>query len=320
MPVRILREEQVNALVDIEDALKAVEAAFVEQAQGTGVNSARRRVRQPNGALHLMGGALVRRGYWGFKAYTTTRNGVRFNIQLYDANSGELVSLMEADRLGQLRTGAASGVATSYLARQDAHVLALIGAGHQAETQLTAIASVRKLEAVRVYSRSEEKRELFAHRMGDRLGVEMIPVHTPGEALLGADIVTTITTAREPVFDGNDVGPGTHINAAGSNASIRVELDATTIRRADRIFVDDPVQVRFECGDLIHAYERNALNWGRVRPLADVVAGLTVGRKNLDEVTLFESQGIALWDLALAADVYDRALDEGIGELVDFGE
>jgi ornithine cyclodeaminase/alanine dehydrogenase-like protein (mu-crystallin family) len=317
--MRLLREQDMQAVVTMTDALEAVEASLHEQAVGTGHNMPRQRVRQPNGLLHLLGGSLTERGYWGFKAYTATREGVRFSITLYDSRTGEMLALIEADYLGQLRTGAASGVATKYLARSDTATLAMIGAGFQAETQLEAIAAVWPLQDVRVYSRTPERREAFAGRMSERLNVPVRAVRAPDEAIDGAGIITTITTAREPVFDGNDIAPGTHINAAGSNGIARVELDRTTIRRADRIFTDDLDQARNESGDLVMAYERNAVSWAQVRLLADVIAGLTTGRASDDEITIFESQGIALWDIALAATAYERATAQNMGEVVEFG-
>lgn len=320
MAVRILREEDTRSLVGMPEALEAVETAFVEQAHGTGINEPRRRVRQPAGTLHIMAGALVSRGYWGFKAYTATRSSVRFIVNLYDSESGALLSMIEADYLGQLRTGAASGVATKYLARSGAGVLALFGTGFQAETQLEAIAAVCALREVRVYGRTPERRETFAQTMAQRLNVPIHPAPSPRDALAGADIVTTATTAIDPVFDGNDLSPGVHINGAGSNAAIRAELDRTTVRRADLIFTDDLEGARIESGDLIRAYERNALSWARVRLLADVVAGLTTGRQRPEDITLFESQGIALWDIALAAMIYERAVAANLGTLIPFAE
>lgn len=317
--MRLLREQDIRALVGMPEALAAVEVAFCEQGQGTGVNEVRHRVRQPAGTLHLLGGALVQRGYWGFKAYTATRQRTRFTINLYDAATGALLSIMEADYIGQLRTGAASGIATKYLARSDATTLALFGTGFQAETQLAAIAAVRALDDVRVYGRNVDRRNAFAIRLSKLLDIPVRAVNTPHEAISEADIVTTMTTSSEPVFDGDVLAAGTHINAAGSNAATRAEIDRTTVRRADRIFTDDIIQARMESGDLILAYERNALTWSRVRPLSDVIAGLTPGRVSPGEITLFESQGIALWDIALAATVYERAEAENVGEVIEFG-
>ena len=315
MPVRLLREEEVRSLVTMADALNAVELAFMEQGHGTAINEPRHRVHQPAGTLQLMGGALTQRGYWGFKAYTATRHGTRFTVNLYDVHNGALLALIEADLLGQLRTGAASGIATKHLARVDAGILALFGSGYQAETQLEAIAAVQPLRQVRVYSRSAERRTGFVERMSRRLNLDIRAANTPREAVDGADMITTITTSTDPVFDGNDLAPGTHINAAGANSSIRAELDATAIRRAYHIFTDDVEQARIESGNLIRAYERNVLNWSQVRPLADVIAGTCAGRTSSDEITLFESHGIALWDIALAADVYERAQAHNAGTL-----
>jgi ornithine cyclodeaminase/alanine dehydrogenase-like protein (mu-crystallin family) len=318
--MHLLREEDVKALIGMPEALDAVELAFREQVAGTGINSPRHRVHQPNGVLHMMGGALTERGYWGCKVYTATRAGVRFCVLLYDIESGALRAMIEADYLGLLRTGAASGVATRYLARSDADTLALFGTGSQAETQLAAIARVRPLRAVRVYSRKAERRQNFAKAMGRNLNLHVQAVDSPAAALKGANIVATATTAREPVFDGSSLTPGMHINAAGSNSVARSELDRTTIQRATRIFTDDLMQARSESGDLVMAYERNALVWEQVRPLADVIGGITVGRASPTDITLFESQGIALWDIALAAVAYEYALASNVGRSIPFGE
>jgi ornithine cyclodeaminase/alanine dehydrogenase-like protein (mu-crystallin family) len=318
--MHLLREEDVKALIGMPEALDAVELAFREQVAGTGINSPRHRVHQPNGVLHMMGGALTERGYWGCKVYTATRDGVRFCVLLYDVESGALRAMIEADHLGQLRTGAASGVATRYLARSDADTLALFGTGDQAETQLAAIARVRPLRLVRVYSRKPERREAFAKRMARNLNLNVQAADTPEAAMKGANIVTTATTSREPVFPGSSIVAGMHINAAGSNSVARSELDRTTIKRATRIFTDDLMQARAESGDLVMAYERNALIWEQVRPLADVIGGITVGRATTNDVTLFESQGVALWDIALAATTYERALASNVGRSIPFGD
>jgi ornithine cyclodeaminase/alanine dehydrogenase-like protein (mu-crystallin family) len=318
--MHLLREEDVKALIGMPEALDAVELAFREQVAGTGINSPRHRVHQPNGVLHMMGGALTERGYWGCKVYTATRDGVRFCVLLYDVESGALRAMIEADYLGQLRTGAASGVATRYLARSDADTLALFGTGDQAETQLAAIARVRPLRLVRVYSRKPERREAFAKRMARNLNLNVQAADTPEAAMKGANIVTTATTSREPVFPGSSIVAGMHINAAGSNSVARSELDRTTIKRATRIFTDDLMQARAESGDLVMAYERNALIWEQVRPLADVIGGITVGRTSSNDVTLFESQGVALWDIALAATTYERALASNVGRNIPFGD
>jgi alanine dehydrogenase len=307
-------------LISMSDALAAVESSFKEQSAGTGINLPRHRVHQPNGTLHLMGAALSQRGYWGFKAYTATRNGVRFSINLYDGNTGELLAILEADYIGQLRTGAASGIATKYLVKNGASKLALLGSGSQAATQLAAIAAVVNLQEVRVYSRNPDHRAAFARQMSATLGINIQPVDTPAQAVSDCDILTTITTSSTPVFSGSDLPAGVHINAAGSNSVSRTELDLETIKRVDLFFTDDYDQAKLECGDLIHAYERNVFNWSRLHLLADVISGKLTGRTSPADITLFESHGIALWDIALAAEVYDRARDAKLGTEIDFGE
>lgn len=317
MPVRVLREHDVRSLIGMNEALEAVEASFHEQANGTGINQPRRRVRQPAGVLHMMGGALVARGYWGCKVYTSTRHGIYFMVHLYHGQSGLPLAMIESDYLGQLRTGAASGIATRYLAQPDADVLALFGSGFQAETQLSAIAAVRSLREVRVYSRTAERREEFASRMAQQHGLHVYAVDSSDAALAGASIITTATTSSDPVFNGKKLEDGVHINATGSNAVARSELDRATVRRADVIVTDDLEQAHIESGNLVMAYERNGLAWEQVRLLADVVAGRMAGRRQPQDVTLFASHGIALWDIALAATAYERAEAAQVGTLIE---
>lgn len=318
MPALLLHENDVRALVDIEDAIRAVEIAFLEQAAGSGRNLARQRVRQPDGTLHLMGASLGQRGYWGFKSYTATKNGVRFSIQLYNIVTGGLVALIEADYLGQLRTGAASGVATKLLARTDSSVLAVIGSGSQAETQVSGVASVRPLAEVRVFSRTKDHREDFALRLRERYGLPATASSSVEAALERADIVTTITTSRSPVIPAELIRPGMHINAAGANAVIRAEVDPQVLPQIDHLFTDDLQQARLESGLFMQGFERNLLSWASVHNIADVAANLHPGRTSDRDVTLFASHGIALWDIALAADVYERARAANMGDKISF--
>jgi alanine dehydrogenase len=318
MPIRILKEEDVKSLITIEDAVQCVDYAFHEQANGTAHNLPRHRVRQPNGTLHLMGGALEKLGYWGFKAYTTTREGARFLINLFDLRTGRLLTLLEADTLGQMRTGAASAVATKLLAPPDAANIAIFGSGFQAETQLSAIASVINITQVRVFSPNPDHRKTFATRMEQTLDIQVLPTDSAESTLEGADVIITITSASKPVFPGNALRPGTHINACGSNSLARVEIDTETIQKVNLIFTDDIEQARIESGNFLNAFENNKLNWTRVLNLADVISGHHPGRQDNQQITLFESHGIAIWDIALAGIVYERAVQAGQGEIVTF--
>jgi ornithine cyclodeaminase/alanine dehydrogenase-like protein (mu-crystallin family) len=242
---------------------------------------------------------------------------MRFLVPLYEIASGDLVAMIEADYMGQLRTGAASGVATKYLARRDASVAAIIGTGGQARTQLEAIAAVRKLSSARVYGRSPDRRKRFAEEMSKRIGIPVEPANSSSEAARGAHIICTATTASQPVLHGADLSSGIHINAIGANHAHKRELDDEAAAAADVIVVDSIEQSRQEAGDLIIAFKGDEICWTGVKKLSDVVAG-KVGRTSDTEVTLFKSNGIAAWDLAVAMRVYALAREKDLGRPLPF--
>jgi alanine dehydrogenase len=318
MPL-LLREEEVQALLSVGDAIEALERTFRAQAEGRAVNLPRQRVRWPGGTLHVMAAGDLGSGYVGLKAYTAVGGQTRFVVLLFHAESGELLAIIEADRLGRLRTGAATGLATRYLARPDARVVGMIGAGRQAATQLMAVCAVRPIAEARVYSPTPERRAAFAHRMRETLGIPVQAVERPEAAVEGADILITITSAREPVLRGAWLRPGVHLNAAGSNALLRRELDEEAIARADLIVIDSRAQGQIEAGDFLEPLERGRLQWERVYELRDVVAG-RVGRAHPEQITMFKSLGIALEDIAVAAVAYERARAQGAGERIRFLE
>jgi alanine dehydrogenase len=318
MPL-LLREEEVQALLSVGDAIEALERTFRAQAEGRAVNLPRQRVRWPGGTLHVMAAGDLGSGYVGLKAYTAVGGQTRFVVLLFHAESGELLAIIEADRLGRLRTGAATGLATRYLARPDARVVGMIGAGRQAATQLMAVCAVRPIAEARVYSPTPQRRAAFAHRMRETLGIPVQAVERPEAAVEGADILITITSAREPVLRGAWLRPGVHLNAAGSNALLRRELDEEAIARADLIVIDSRAQGQIEAGDFLEPLERGRLQWERVYELRDVVAG-RVGRAHPEQITLFKSLGIALEDVAVAAVAYERARAQGAGERIRFLE
>ena len=318
MPL-LLREEEVQALLSVGDAIEALERTFRAQAEGRAVNLPRQRVRWPGGTLHVLAAGDLGSGYVGLKAYTAVGGQTRFVVLLFHAESGELLAIIEADRLGRLRTGAATGLATRYLARPDARVVGMIGAGRQAAMQLMAVCAVRPIAEARVYSPTPERRAAFAHRMRETLGIPVQAVERPEAAVEGADILITITSAREPVLRGAWLRPGVHLNAAGSNALLRRELDEEAIARADLIVIDSRAQGQIEAGDFLEPLERGRLQWERVYELRDVVAG-RVGRAHPEQITLFKSLGIALEDVAVAAVAYERARAQGAGERIRFLE
>ena len=302
-----ITEQQVREALPMSKAIELVEEAFRRLASNKAVNQPRRRVVMENRTvLHYMAAGDNESGYLGTKVYATGRHGANFMVLLFEAATSALLATIEANALGQIRTGAASGVATRHMARKDAATLAMIGSGYQAETQLEAVANVRALSTVKVYSRSPERRAAFAEKMVGRLHLAIEPVETAAAAAAGADIISTVTNAREPVLLGNMVAPGCHINAAGSNHAKRREIDADTVARAVVVAADSVEQAQIEAGDLIGAAEEGRLDWSQVSELSSIVAGHTPGRTNDSDTTLFESQGLAVEDIAVAGYIYEQ--------------
>lgn len=314
-----ISEAEVRSLLTMPLAIEAVEDISRKQSTGEVAVHPRRRFEFPGGGFfHYMAAADFSTGFVAMKQYTYVHGKIRFLVPLYAMQTGDLVALIEADYMGQLRTGAASGVASKYLARQNSNVAAIVGAGGQARTQLEAVAAVRKLEAVRVYSRDRVRRETFGSEMSARLGVPVHAVSSLSEAVRGADILCTATTTTNPVVTGADLSPGVHINAIGANHSHKRELDDDAVKSADVIVVDSVEQSRQEAGDLIIAFGGDEICWTGVKKLSDVVAGKASGRTSDTEVTLFKSNGIAAWDLAVAMKVFALAKEKGVGRQIAF--
>ncbi len=313
----LLAENEVEELLDMPSTLEAVESVLRQHAEGRATNRARRRVALPTSGLNYMAAGAPEIGAIGLKAYTVARTGARFYTLLFDAEGGELLSIMQSDKLGQMRTGAASGVATKHLAREDADSLGIYGAGWQAESQLEAIAAVKKLSRVIVYSRSEESRKAFAKKMSERLGMEIETTHFPEEPA-AQDIVVTATSSKEPVLLGEWLKHGAHVNAAGSNFLFKSEIDREVVKRASLVTIDSREELDLEAGSLLQSLETGVVLPEAVRELGQVIAGQVPGRQNPEDITLFASQGLALEDLAAARLVYDRAVVEGVGREMDF--
>jgi ornithine cyclodeaminase/alanine dehydrogenase-like protein (mu-crystallin family) len=267
----------------------------------------------PRGFHHLMAAYIGGSEVFGLKTYTSFRAGVRFIVMLYDANTGDLLAMVQGSRLSLLRTGAVTGVATRHMAREDAATVGIIGTGNHARTQLAGVCAVRKIKTVKAFSREAEHVKKFADQMSRELDVEIAPAASAEEAVKGSDIVVTITTSRTPVLLGDWLVPGQHINAAGSNHWIRQEVDDNVVGKASTIVVDSLEDAQVEAGDLLYPIERGRLMWGQVRELADVVCGHVRGRNSAQDITLFESQGIAISDIAAANFVYRKAVEQGLG-------
>ena len=306
MPL-FLTESDVSSLLEPVDAVGVVEECFLRMAAGEVENAPRRRLRLPDGALADMAAADAGLGMAGGKLYAATAEGVTFVVCLFDALSGALVAVIEADHLGRLRTGAASGVAAKHLARRGASSLGVIGCGRQAETQVAAVrAAVPSIEQVVANCRTPERLDAFC----ERVGAEAAESHREAGA---QDVVVTITSSRDPVLRGEWLRPGALVAAAGANVVSRRELDNAVLERATFVCCDSLEQARLESGDLVEPVAAGVLDWLEVHELHEVVSGEVAGRQSDEDVVVFKSNGLAAWDVALGAEAVRRARERGVG-------
>lgn len=305
-----LSNDDVSHLLPMAECVTVLEDLFRQEAKGLVENLPRKRMRFGRLGATLMGGSVL-----GSHAY-----GVRHSAHtlLYNTDTGKLDAVLEPGTLAWIRTGAATGVAVKYMSVEDASVVGVFGTGRQAQTQIEAVCAVRPIKTVKVFSRSEERRNRFAAEMRERVGADVVAVDSPEAAIRGSQVVVTITTAREPVFDGALLEAGTHVTAAGSNSWTKREIDDITIERAALIAVDNLEQARIECGELIWAAERGTFRWRDAIELHAVVGGHVPGRPSADAITLFESQGIGIEDVAASAYVLQKARAAGIGVELPF--
>jgi len=316
----LLRESDVEQLLTMPVTIDLVERVHRDYSTGKASDVPRERTRVPKAGLHILQGAVPSANIFGYKAYTSSREGTRFLVYGFSAERGNLEVIVEADRLGMMRTGAAGGVAAKWLSRPESKVVGVFGSGWQAEGQIEALAHVRKLERVKVWSRTAAKLAEFCERMRSKLGLEVVPAASPDDAVTGSDIVVTITTSATPVFSGELVAPGMHINAAGSNSLLRREIDEATVRKCDPIVVDSRPSALKEAGDLLPVLEKGRIHGGGLTELGEVIAGTRAGRTTPEQVTLFESQGMAIQDLAIAAELLKLARSRAMGTEVKIGE
>ncbi len=317
----LLTESDVRQLLTMPLALEAVERAFRDLAEGTFVLHSRRRIHTPNkGFLHYMAAADFQSGYEGLKIYTYANGAIRFLVPLFRWDTGELVALIEADYLGRVRTGAASGVAAKFMSRLDSRVIGMIGTGGQAATQVEAVCAVRPIERVRVFSRNEQKRREFARTLSERIHLPVEAADSAEKAVRQADIVITMTTASQPVIECGWLARGVHINAAGGNLAHKAEIDAETVRQAAVIATDSVEQAKIEAGDLVQVFAADAGHWSRVVELSEIVVGRVPGRHSQEDITLFKSNGVAIEDVAVAGKIYELARQRGVGKEVPLFE
>jgi ornithine cyclodeaminase/alanine dehydrogenase-like protein (mu-crystallin family) len=309
----LIREQDVLRLLPMNEAIRVVRDAFLDLAAGNAQNQPRRRLFLPTGAVfHALAGSW--RSYFGTKVYAShAKHGAYFLVMLYDSETARPLALIEANHLGQIRTGAATGVATHALALPNASSLGVIGTGFQARTQVEAIAAVRALDDVRVWSRNAQRREEFAQRCASDFGLPVRATSTAEECVRGVTIVVTATYSKEPVLESAWIQDGVHINAVGSNNPQHRELPPDLIARASWIVVDSIEQSKLESGDLLLAWTPE--DWQTAR-LLELQHALTrqVRRRSNSSITIFKSNGVGLEDIAAAGFVYERAIRERIGE------
>lgn len=302
-----LTESDVSSLLEPADAVEAIEECFRRMARGAVDNAPRRRLRLEEGSLADMAASDRELGVAGGKLYTASPAGATFVVCLFDAEKSELAAVIEADQLGRLRTGAASGVAARFLAREGARTLGVLGCGHQAVTQVACVrAAVPSIERVVAYCRTPERLAEFCERVDAE----------PGESHRDSgaqDVVVTMTNSPDPVLRGEWLAPGALVIAAGANVASRRELDNAVLERASFVCCDSLETARLESGDLTEPIQAGVLDWLEVHELHEVVSGEVAGRQSASDVVVFKSNGIAAWDIALAAEALRRAREQGVG-------
>jgi alanine dehydrogenase len=302
-----LTEGEVADLLGPADALEAVEGSFRRLAAGEVENVPRQRTRFEEGFLAVMWAVDRELGLAGLKSYAAGREGASFVVLLFETETTKPVAVIEADKLGQLRTGAASGVAARYLAREGAKSLGVIGCGWQARSQVASIReALPSIETVVAYCRTEETLETFCKEVGAEAGES----HRDAA---GQDVVVTVTNSRDPVLRGEWLRPGALVCAVGANDPRRRELDNVVLERAAFVCCDSIENAKRESGDLIEPVQAGVLDWLEVHELQEVVAGELPGRQDDDDIVVFKSNGLAAWDVAIGAVALERARERGVG-------
>jgi alanine dehydrogenase len=300
-----LTEKDIDGLLSPAQAVDAIEECFQRMARGSVDILPRKRLRLEDGALAVMAASDRELGMSGSKTYAAAAGKVEFVVTLFEG--GEAVAVIEADRLGQLRTGAASGVAARHLAKSDARRLGIVGCGWQAESQVECIrAAVPGIEEAVAYCRTEEKLEDFCKRM------DAVAGESHQDAAV-QDIVVTATTSSDPVLRGEWLRAGALVCAMGANRPSSRELDNVVLERANFVCCDLVEDARAESGDLIEPIAQGVLDWLEVHELHEVVAGEIEGRQSDEDIVLFKSNGLASWDVAIAAAAVERARERGVG-------
>lgn len=312
MPLWIT-EADVVGMMDMREAIDALEEGLLAESRGEARNMVKTHVEWGHGeTLHAIGAAFPEAGFVGTKTWAHTMGGATPLLILYDAANGSLKAIIEAFALGQMRTGAASGVATRWLANENADEFAIIGTGKQALTQVAAILAVRPVRRVRVFGRDAQRRDQFTKRVETELGVEAVAATSIADALRNAPIATIATRATEPIVTCDMCAPGMHINAIGAIVPSRAEIAADVLPRCTRVIADSVPQAQKLSREMIAYFGAGPAGWSAVRSLAQLVSSRP-RRTSSDDLTLFKSLGTGISDLSLGMELYRRAVASGAG-------
>ena len=313
-----LKDEDVAQCVTMDAMLEAIESMQRQYGDGQAHNMTRRKIIADSGMLSVMGGGLFHQGLLGVKTYTVVKGSYSFQVSLYDANTGELLLYTQANRLGQLRTGATTGVAVKHLANPEDATVGIIGTGGQAPTQLEALSKVRGIKKIKAYSRTQERREEFARRMTDTMGVKVSAATSNEDAVRDCDIVLCIAATMDPVVEADWLKDGSTLIGAGPTTWRAREVDEAVITRAGKLIVDSTEQAAIEAGDLCSAVDKGIIQWSKVHELRHVVSGAVTGRDSNDQVVYAKIMGTGVADVAAAKLAYDSAKAAGLGTEMDW--
>lgn len=321
----ILNRSEVASVLKMKDCMDVVEAAFSELSDGTAVLPLRTAITPPDGLALYMPAYLKKMGALACKVVTVYKNNPSKHglpttigkVLLQDPETGDVICIMDGGYLTAVRTGAASGVATKYLAKKETNQIAgIFGAGVQAKMQLWAVAEARSLKKAFVYDLSDEAVEKFVKEMSEKLNIEVVKAAHSND-ILQADIICAATSSPSPIFDGKLVREGTHINGIGSHTPNARELDTEIVKRSK--FVGDSREACFkEAGDIIIPVNEGSISESHFyAELGELITGKKAGRINDNEITIFKSNGLAIQDVATAKLVFERAVNAGIGMKVE---
>jgi alanine dehydrogenase len=312
-----ISETEVVAMMDLSNAIDALERGLLAEAQGSAGNMVKTHVEWDGGStLHAIGAAFPNDGFVGTKTWAHTEGGATPLLILFDSHDGGLKAVIEAFALGQMRTAGASGVATKWLAEANAEEFAIIGTGKQAMTQVGAVVAVRPIRRIRIFGRNRERLETFAERVRREFDLPVIAASSIAEALDGAPIVTVVTRATEPIVTANMLARGAHVNTVGAIVPSRAELAGDVLARAGRIVADSVPQARKLSRELMDFFRDDPEGWARVQPLSSVVERRE-GRSPAEDLTVFKALGMGISDLALGIELYRKAVASNLGRAFD---